>query len=118
MSTRSRRNGDGGCTTRQQHAHRSDRRLSQPSEQREAEGKRTTLKGPKGRKIRAQPLAEPDGISGSKYYERVRSDAYLRLRRCKGLQGTEIDCTHDGPTALYGPFHSPARQRESNPLRT
>ena len=45
--------------------------------------------------------------SGSKYHESVRSNAYLRLLLCKRLQWAEIDCTGDGPTALYGP--RPAR---------
>ena len=36
-----------------------------------------------------------------------RNDKYLRLLLCKRLQRAAIDCTGDGPTALYGPSFSP-----------
>jgi hypothetical protein len=41
--------------------------------------------------------------SGSKNVEGARSDASLRLVACEALKGAAIDCTGDGPTALYGP---------------
>ena len=31
------------------------------------------------------------------------SDGYLRLVVCKGRKSAEMDCTGNGPTALYGP---------------
>jgi hypothetical protein len=53
--------------------------------------------------------------SGSKNVTGARSDSILHVVACEALQEAEIDCTGDGPTALYGPSSQGSRSRERTP---